>query len=154
MKRGAHLHTKKDKALFGKLSEFFRVCTCVHKESSHCHAIFHIKHTWHWCWCTFNFAIVFQHTNEGKEWQHIFTHKYKKHSGLLFRQAGFLKVNVFLPKHVTIAYLSYLSRDFIIFNQSSLHNIQKKEEDNMIFRKCYNSSERKKLEWVSGFKNM
>lgn len=31
MKRGAHLHTEKDKALFGKLNEFFRVSTCVPK---------------------------------------------------------------------------------------------------------------------------
>lgn len=31
MKRGAHLHTERGKALFGKLNEFFRVSTCVPK---------------------------------------------------------------------------------------------------------------------------
>ena len=62
------------------------------------------------------------------------------------RQESFLKVSVFLPEDVTIAYLSYLSWDFIIFNQSSWQISQKKEEDNMIFKKCYNSSKRIKFE--------
>lgn len=85
---------------------------------------------------------------------HFYTYnKCKLHSGLLFGQTRFLKVNFFILKYVTIAYLSHLlvSRVFIAFEQSSLQIIQKKEEYNTIFRKCYKGSERIKSERVPGF---
>lgn len=74
---------------------------------------------------------------------HFYTYnRYKTHSGLLFRQTRFLKVNVFTLKYVTTAYSSHLSRDFTAFDQSFLQIIQKKEEYSVIFRKCYKDSER------------
>lgn len=67
-------------------------------------------------------------------------------------QAWFLKANASIPKDVTIAYLSCLNWDLITFDQNL--QIIRTKDYNMIFRKYYKASERIKLEWVSGLKEM
>lgn len=146
MKRGAHLHTEKGKALFGKLNEFFRVSTCVPK-SPVTVMLFHILNIHDADIGVPSILQSFFNTQLRAKNCSTFLHMSIKNIQACFsRQESFLKVSVFLPEDVTIAYLSYLSWDFIIFNQSSWQIIQKKEEDNMIFKKCYKSSKRIKFE--------